>query len=120
MAIQDELQAFFDKQAELYRAGDWQACAAMYAQEGCVFSPYSPPAQGMAEVLDLYRRWTTNSDGAKRLIVTDAGTAGNLAWCILRNPDAGKATSLNVLERQADGSWQIRACSINANDEGEE
>jgi ketosteroid isomerase-like protein len=119
MTLQDELQAFFDAQAERYRAGDWRACAAMYSDQASIFSPYSPPARGRAEIDDLFRRWTTNSDGAKRLLVTACARDGNLAWCLLNNPDGG-ATSLNVLERQADGAWKVTACSINANDYDED
>jgi hypothetical protein len=48
----------------------------------------------------------------------DAGSSGDLAWCLAAYSEgrvAEEGDSLNILEHQADGKWLIRICSLNSN-----
>lgn len=63
--------------------------------------------------------WTQGGGTDKQLTVIDAGGAGDLAWCLAAYSEGqatGDGTSLDVLERQADGAWLIRMCSLNSSD----
>ena len=51
----------------------------------------------------------------KELRVVEAGVSGDLAWCLAQYSDGQDlGTSLNVFQRQADGRWLIRICSLNS------
>lgn len=116
MSIRDELQAFFDGMAAAYVAGDASACAAMFAVNGQLHSPYAPPARGRAEIEELHRAWTSDAS-VKAFRVLDAGRSGDIAWAIARYSEGDgtdEGTSLGVFERSPDGRWLIRACSLNA------
>ena len=114
MSIRDELQGVYDAYGTAYRSKDAAGCAAVFTENGAVYSPYSPPAIGREAVEALHREWTGLGGEDKRLTVIDAGSSGDLAWCLIAYSDAHDAgTSLNVCERQADGAWLIRLCSLN-------
>ncbi len=119
MSIRDDLQNLFNIYAAAYQAGDATACAALFALNGQLYSPYAPSARGRAAIEALHKVWTQEGGGGKRLIVIDAGGSGDLAWCLAtfseRQAD-GDGTSLNILERHADGKWLIRVCSLNGSD----
>ncbi|MER8368038.1 nuclear transport factor 2 family protein [Mesorhizobium sp. M1378] len=119
MAIREELQDLYDRYAAAYTAGDASTCAAVFAPNGELFSPYAPPARGREAIEALHKVWTRNPVGNKQLIVLDAGASGDVAWCLATYSEGlptGDGTSLNVLERQPDGSWLIRVCSLNSSD----
>ena len=114
MSIREELQGVYDAYGAAYRSQDATGCAAVFTVNGAVYSPYSPAAIGRDAVEALHREWTGLGGEDKRLTVVDAGTSGDLAWCLTAYSDAHDAgTSLNVFERQADGGWLIRMCSLN-------
>ena len=118
MSIRDDLQSLFNVYVAAYQAGDAAACAAIFALNGELYSPYAPPARGRAAIEALHKVWTQEG-GGKELIVIDAGCSGDLAWCLATFSEAqvtGDGTSLNILERQADGDWLIRICSLNSSD----
>ena len=119
MSIRDDLQKLFNTYAAAYQAGDATACAAMFVLNGELYSPYAPPARGRAAIEALHRVWTHEAGGGKQLTVVDAGGSGNLAWCLAAFSEGqvtGDGTSLNILERHADGHWLIRICSLNSSD----
>ena len=114
MSIRDELQRVYDAYAAAYRMKDAADCAAVFTEDGEVLSPYAPPARGRAAVDALHGVWTQLGDEDKQLSVVAAGSSGDLAWCLTAYSDAHESgTSLNVFERQADGAWLIRVCSLN-------
>ncbi len=119
MPIRNELQNLFNTYAAAYRAGDAAACAAMFVLNGELHSPYAPPARGRAAIEALHRIWTQDGGSDKKLTVIDAGSSGELAWCLATYSEGqvtGDGTSLNILEHQANGDWLIRICSLNSND----
>ncbi len=119
MPIRNDLQNLFNTYAAAYRAGDATACAAMFVLNGELHSPYAPPARGRAAIETLHRIWTQDAGSDKKLTVIDAGSSGDLAWCLATYSEGqvtGDGTSLNIFERQAEGNWLIRICSLNSND----
>ncbi|TIM63805.1 MAG: hypothetical protein E5Y60_24265, partial [Mesorhizobium sp.] len=67
----------------------------------------------------LHKLWTRDGPGDKQLVVVDAGGSGDFAWCLATYSEGlptGNGTSLNVFERQPDGRWLIRVCSLNSSD----
>lgn len=122
MSIHDELQSLLDAYARAYQEGDAAACAKLYAPDGELHSPYAPPARGRSEIEELHKAWTEHVSGEKTLAIVEAGASGDLAWCLATYSEGhatGNGTSLNVLERQADGSWLIRMSSLNSTDQPE-
>ena len=119
MPNRDDLQNLFDIYSAAYRAGDATACAAVFAVNGELYSPYAPPARGRAAIEALHRVWTQEAGGGKQLILIDAGGSGDLAWGLAAFSEGqvtGKGTSLNILERHAGGTWLIRVCSLISSD----
>ncbi len=119
MTIREELQALLDVYAKAYQAGDALACAKVYTSDGELHSPYAPPARGRLEIEELHKVWTQDASGEKRLTIVHAGSSGDLAWCLATYSEGhvtGNGTSLNVLERQSDGSWLVRISSLNSTD----
>ena len=119
MAIRDELQDLYNSYAAAYSLGDAATCAAAFALDGELFSPYAPPARGREAIETLHNEWTRDRVGDKQLVVVAAGGSGDLARCLATYSEGlatGNGTSLNVFERQPDGNWLIRVCSLNSSD----
>ncbi|WP_068115567.1 YybH family protein [Tropicimonas marinistellae] len=117
MSLQAELQALFDRYAAAYRAADTEACAAVFAEDAVLISPFGPTAVGRAAIAKTHGDWVNEDAEGKEVAITACGGGGDFAWCLAayREGDhAGDGTSLNVLERQSDGHWLIRVCSLNA------
>ena len=55
MSIRDDLQSLFNIYVAAYQAGDAAACAAIFAINGELYSPYAPPARGRAAIEALHR-----------------------------------------------------------------
>ncbi|TMV06341.1 DUF4440 domain-containing protein [Ruegeria sediminis] len=116
MAIEDELQKLLDDYVTAYRVSDAAACALVFTTDARIISPYGPAAFGRAEIERIHREWMQDGAEDKRVEVVEAGQSGDLAWCLARFSEGeseGEGTSLNVFERQKDGRWQIRMCSMN-------
>jgi ketosteroid isomerase-like protein len=91
----------------------------VFTPDGELYSPYAPPARGRAAIEALHRIWTLDGGSGKRLTIVHAGSSGDLAWCLASFSEGqvtGDGTSLNIFERQADGSWHIRMCSLNGSE----
>jgi uncharacterized protein (TIGR02246 family) len=120
MSIREHLQSLFDTYTAAYRAGDAAACAAIFAVDGELFSPYAPPARGRTAIEALHHSWIQEGGSEKQLTIVDSGSSGDLAWCLAHYSEGqvtGEGTSLNILEREGDGHWLIRVSSLNSNDQ---
>ncbi len=116
MPIRQELQAVLGRYAQAYMAADAAGCAAVFTEDGAMYSPYGPPALGRASIAALHEVWTAGGSESKRLDVVQAGSAGDLAWCLAdysEGAEIGNGTSLMVFQRQPDGGWLIRMSSLN-------
>ena len=111
-----DFQKLFDGYAASYRAGDAAGCASCFVPAAELFSPYGPPAIGRAAIEAIHREWVKEGAENKTLVVLSAGTSEDIGWCTAQYNEGatGKGTSLNVLQRQRDGSWLITHCSLNA------
>ncbi len=119
MSIRDDLQALFDIYTDAYQAGDACACAAVFTPDGELYSPYAPPARGRSAIEALHRIWIQGGGGNKQLTIVYAGGSDDLAWSLATFSEGqvtGDGTSLNILDRQADGKWLIRICSLNSSE----
>ena len=99
-----------------YRAGDAAGCASCFVSSAELFSPYGPPAIGRAAIEAIHREWVKEGAEDKSILVLDAGSSEDVGWSKARYCEGttGNGTSLNVLQRQKDGSWLITYCSLNA------
>lgn len=116
MSFRQTAQELFDAYVTAYRAGDAAGCAAVFTPDGELFSPFGPPVRGRRAIEGTHREWVEEGAENKRIEVIDAGQSGDLAWCLARFSEGdatGEGSSLNVLERQRDGRWLIRICSLN-------
>lgn len=116
MTIQQELQALYDQYVAAYRAKDAEGCAAVFAEDSKLLSPYGPVATGRNEIRNIHREWLQEDNQSKKLTVLEAGTSGDTAWCLVEYSEGeaeGEGFSLNVFERQPGGDWLIRMCSLN-------
>lgn len=119
MSIRDDLQEIWDTYVAAYRAGDAAGCAAIFTEDAEVHSPYGPPARGRPAIEALHGEWVQHASSNKTLQVIEAGNSGDLAWTLAAYSEgevAGNGTSLSVFERQPDGGWLIRMCSLNSTD----
>ena len=90
----------------------------MFFEDGLLYSPYAYPAHGRVEIEALHRVWTEGVSG-KELKVLDAARSGDIGWCLVAYSEGdatGNGTSLNIVERQSDGQWLIRICSLNSDE----
>ena len=118
MSIHDELQELMNAMATAFRAGDAAGCASLFVPDGELYSPYAPPARGLAAIEVLHQEWTQGVEN-KQLTVIAAGGSGDVAWChtaFSEGKGSGEGTSLSVCERQAEGHWLIRICMLNSDD----
>ncbi len=116
MDIRERLQLLLDQYADAYREGDSERCAAIFTQNARLISPYGPTIEGRDAIRQAHLEWTKAGADGKALKVTEAGVSGDLAWCLAvfsEGNGEGQGTSLNILERQSDGSWLIRVSSLN-------
>ena len=114
MPTRDTLQTLLDGMARLYAAGDAAGCAAMFAKNARLHSPFAPPAIGRDQIEALHRDWTADA-GDKSFEIVDWGHRDTLAWCLCRYREDGGASggsSLIVLERDNAGDWLIRSCCL--------
>jgi ketosteroid isomerase-like protein len=82
-----------------------------------MISPYGPTAKGRDAIEAAHADWTSEGGENKKLQILEFGGTDSLAWGLAKFSEGeatGEGTSLNVFERQTDGNWLIRMCSLNA------
>ena len=121
MTLAETFQTLFDRYVAACRSGDPEGCAALFTDDAEVVSPYGPTARGRAAIAATHRDWVGGGVAGKEVCVLACGSDGDLAWCLAayrEGESIGQGSSLNVLERQPDGSWLIRVSSLNARFDG--
>jgi uncharacterized protein (TIGR02246 family) len=126
MVLREELQSLMDAYGAAYQARDAKGCAKAYEDGATILSPWGPPVTGRMEIVALHRKWFQEPDENKSLEVLDAGSDGDLAYCMvadstdLRQADGTAAkergNTLSILARNADGQWRIRYSSLTPDD----
>lgn len=116
------IDALLARYLDAYRAGDAPGCAATFTPDGVVMSPFGPLARGRTQIAALHADWVAEGASGKRVSLEEFGQDGDLAWGLARFSDGaetGDGLSLSVLERQPDGHWLFRICSLNEADAGD-
>ena len=116
-------QALIDRYLAAYEAHDAAGCAAFYAPDAEMHSPYGPAATGRAEIAATHRDWFEEGETNKVMQVTSAGIVGDLGYCLVRfeanmpaadgGTEQSRGISLNLMERRDDGVWTIALASLN-------
>ncbi len=116
MTLQHELQSLCDAYVAAYRAGDAAGCAAVFTEDGAMFSAFAPPARGRAAIAAQHAEWTVGGEG-KTLTVVQAAGSGDVAWFLAEfaeEHETGEGISLCACTRVPGGSWRIKVCSLTA------
>lgn len=118
----DLFGALWAAYAEAYNAGDAQGCAAVFAEDGEIHSPFGPAIRGRSAIAEAHAEWFEEGEENKSLNVLRTEASGDLATCLARygadvsHPDGTSGTvggvSLNTLSRQADGTYLITVCAL--------
>ncbi len=114
MSFEAEVRDLLNQMAAAYSAGDASGVAALFTEDAQLHSPFAPPAIGRAAIEHLHEIWTQGG-GSKHFKVLDCGAETALGWCLCRFSEGdhtGDGTSLIILQRRPDGSWQVRSCCL--------
>lgn len=115
-ALAEEMSRGMDAWAAAYNAGDADALAAMYADNGVVMPPYKPAAVGreaIREFLAADSGEARNAGLTLALSSSDIGAAGDLAWhsgsYSVTDASGAKVDSGKFIEvrQMIDGKWMI-------------
>jgi ketosteroid isomerase-like protein len=115
MSFKIECQAIMKAYVSAYRNRDAAGCTAVFTENARLMSPYGPPVQGRDAIEQTHRDWVIEGAESKEITIIEAGCDGAVGWClgVFSEGEAETGTSLNVLERQPEGHWLIRQCSLN-------
>ena len=122
MTLLKEMEQLVAALLRASQAKDAGACAALYSEDGAVYSPYAPPAMGSAAIQELHQDWLDEGETNKRLDILEAGGDSDIAYVLVAyagdtpQEDGGvitdSGTSLNLCQRQPDDSWRIHISSL--------
>ena len=115
VTFREECQRLLDRYVSSYCEGDAEGCAAIYARNAEMYSPFGPPAVGRQAIEDTHAEWVAEGAENKRIEVVIAESSGDLGWCLAKFSEGttGEGISLNILARQSDGRWLITRSSLN-------
>ena len=122
MSATEEIQGVMDHYLAAYEAHDAAACAACYAENGVIVSPFGPPRTGRAAIEAEHEAWFEEDESNKTLTVLHASISGSIGFCLVSYaadmPSDASTTrvhgaSLNTLEKDAAGTWRLRHTSLN-------
>lgn len=118
------VEALVTKLLEASRQHDATGCAALFTDDGHIFSPYGAEVSGRDAIEATHKAWFDEGETNKRLDLLEAGASGDVGYCILAwagdylQPDGAYITesgkSVNVLKQQPNGRWEIHVCSLNS------
>ncbi|MEM9550838.1 MAG: SgcJ/EcaC family oxidoreductase [Pseudomonadota bacterium] len=115
--IAEEMQRLYDQYVDAYRAENAAGCASIFTDDAEFFSPFGQAARGQTAIEATHIDWLRIGGSDVQVKVVSADAAGDLAWCLAEFSGAsapGPGTVLSVLQRQSDGGWRIRICSLNS------
>ena len=115
-------QAVIDRYLLAYDRHDAAACAAVYAVDGQILSPFGPPVIGTAAIRAVHEEWFDEGETGKTMTIAEARAEGGTGFCLVAYaadvPDGAGGTtesrglSLNTMTRRDGGDWVIRHTSI--------
>jgi uncharacterized protein (TIGR02246 family) len=120
MDMRKILEDFDEAYNEAFNKGDAAGCASFFAEDVVLLAPGQPMTRGRKAFEEIYRSRMSQSTGATHSNqLVGYGVDGELAYQIgtfaitgTDSPDQGKF--VNVLKRQADGSWKVAVSIFNS------
>lgn len=120
MDMKKMLEDFHDAYNDAFNRGDAAGCAAFFTEDVVLMAPGQPMTRGRKAFEETYNsRIDENSGGTHSNALVEYGVEGDLAYEIgtyaiadADPPEQGKF--VNVLKRQADGSWKVAVSIFNS------
>lgn len=117
---QDEaaIRAEFEASIKDVQAGNWDAWAALYADDAVLQPPNAPAVRGHAALLSWGRAFPPVESASEANLQIHGD--GNLAWATtdwslqIKGMPADHGKELIVLKRGADGKWMVEAGSFSS------
>ena len=126
-AARKGIELLVERLLDALKRHDAATCAALFTDDGVIISPWAPPARGPDAIRATHQAWFDEGEANKRLTVLEANASGDMAYCLLAwsgdypRSDGSVATyggtSVNVLQRHANGDWKIQVQSLNSDAE---
>lgn len=114
--VLDDFDAAYN---EAFDRGDAAGCAAFFTEDVLLMEPGEPMTRGRKAFEDAYRsRMEASTGGTHSNALVEYGVDGDLAYQVgtfaisgSDSPEQGKF--VNVLKRQADGTWKVAVSIFN-------
>ena len=124
MSIDTEMQELMARWVHCFSSGDIEGAAALFCDDGAIYSPYGPAAIGRDAVRATHEAWSAAGEMNKTITVIRSEARGGLAYCLAAYSgdypqDDGTllnecGTSLNIAKRQDNGTWKFLISSLNS------
>jgi len=120
MDMKTMLEDFHAAYNDAFNRGDADGCAAFFSEDVALLPPNQPMTRGKEAFRESYRsRMNKNRGGTHSNALVEYGVEGDLAYEIgtfavtdTNPPEQGKF--VNILRRQADGTWKVTASIFNS------
>jgi ketosteroid isomerase-like protein len=115
--ILEDLDAGYN---EAFNRGDAAGCAAFFTDDVILMAPDQPMIRGRKAFEEIYRsRMANSSGGTHSNALVEYGVEGDMAYQVGTYAVTGTSPSeegkfLNVLKRQADGTWKVAVSMFNS------
>lgn len=120
MDMKKMLEDFDAAYNKAFNEGDAAGCAAFFSEDVILLAPGQPMIRGRKVFEDIYRsRMDQTSGGTHSNELVEYGVEGDLAYQVGTfaitgtNPNE-QGKFVNVLRRQADGTWQVTVSIFNS------
>ena len=120
MNLKRALEAFDAAYNEAFDRGDAAGCAAFFTDDVLLMAPGEPMLRGKEAFEEAYRgRMSKSAGGKHRNHLIEYGEEGDLAYQVGTFAISGanpteQGKFLNVLKRQADGTWKVAISMFNS------
>ena len=120
MDMRKTLEDFDAAYNDAFNRGDAAGCAAFFTEDVILISPDGPMTRGRKSFEDTYNsRMDKSTDGTHTNELLEYGVDGDLAYQLgtfaVEGGDSGEhGKFLNVLKRQADGTWKVAVSIFNS------
>ncbi|MCP4326924.1 MAG: DUF4440 domain-containing protein [Alphaproteobacteria bacterium] len=120
MDMKKVLEDFDAAYNKAFNEGDAAGCAAFFSEDILLMAPDQPMTRGKKAFEETYQsRMDTSSDGTHTNELVEYGVDGDLAYqvgtfAITDTDPSEQGKFVNVLKRQADGTWKVAVSIFNS------